>query len=92
MRIQLMITGALVTLVTLVAAAAAAAAGDRAVTADERVKLTAAVAAQGCSGGKMEFDTDDNHYEVDDATCSDGRRYDLKFDTSFNLIEKELED
>jgi hypothetical protein len=40
----------------------------------------------------MEFDTDDNHFEVDDATCRDGRSYDLKFDASFNLIEKELED
>jgi type 1 fimbria pilin len=87
MRTQLMISGALVTLL-----ATATVASDRPVTKDKRVNLTAAVTAQGCSGGKMEFDTDDKHYEVDDAKCSDGRRYDLKFDTSFKLIEKELED
>jgi hypothetical protein len=69
-----------------------ASADDRPVTDDERAKLTAAVAAQGCSGGEMEFDIDDNHFEVDDARCSDGREYDLKFDTSFKLIKKELDD
>jgi hypothetical protein len=61
---------------------------DRPLTDDKRVKLTAAVAAEGCSGGKMEFDIDDNHFEVDDAKCNDGREYDLDFDTSFKLIKK----
>ena len=51
------------------------AATDRPLTDDERVKLGAAVAAQGCSGGQMEFD-DEGYFEVDDATCSDGRKYD----------------
>jgi hypothetical protein len=62
----------------------------RAVTDEERPKLLAALQAQGCSGGKMEFD--DGKFEVDDATCSDGKRYDLDFDTSFRLIRKTLED
>jgi hypothetical protein len=35
---------------------------------------------------------DDGHYEMDDATCRDGRKYDLKFDARFRLIKKELED
>jgi hypothetical protein len=64
---------------------------DRPVTDDEKVKLVAAVTAQGCSGGKMEFD-DDGHYEVDEVTCNDGRKYDLKFDTAFKLINKKLDD
>jgi hypothetical protein len=71
--------------------AISASADDRPVTNDERAKLTAAVAAQGCSGGEMEFDIDDNHFEVDDARCNDGRKYDLKFDAAFGLIEKELD-
>jgi Peptidase propeptide and YPEB domain len=66
-----------------------ASADDRPVTDDESAKLTAAVTAQGCSGGEMEFD--DNHFELDDARC-DGREYDLRFDTSFKLIEKKLDD
>ena len=68
---------------TLVALAAPASA-DRPVTEEERVKLVAAVAAQGCSGGKMEFD--DGKFEVDDAKCGDGKTYDLDFDASFKLI------
>ncbi len=61
----------------------------RAVTDDERAKLVAAMAAEGCTGGKMEFD--DGKFEVDDAQCKDGLRYDLDFDTSFKLIKKKQE-
>jgi hypothetical protein len=64
---------------------------DRPVTEEERTKLIAAVNAAGCEGGTLEFD-DDGHFEVDDARCNDGRRYDLVFDTTFKLIKKELED
>jgi hypothetical protein len=46
---------------------------DRPVTDEERGKLVAAVAAEGCEGGRLEYD-DDGHFEVDDARCSDGRR------------------
>ena len=63
---------------------------DRPVTDDERTKLVAAVTAQGCSGGTMEFD--DDHYEVDDAKCNDGREYELKFDSAFKLMSKDLDD
>lgn len=62
---------------------------DRPVTAEEQAKLLAAVEAQGCSGGKMEFD--DGYYEVDDATCADGQVYDLKFDQQFRLVKKKLD-
>ena len=80
---------ALAAVVLLIGAPALA--KDRSVTNEEGAKLAAAVAAQGCSGGKLEFD-DDGHFEVDDARCSDGRKYDLKFDTSFRLTKKELDD
>jgi hypothetical protein len=63
---------------------------DRPVTADEGVKLGQALAEQGCSGGKHEFD--DGKFEVDDAKCSDGKTYDLDFDASYKLIKKKLED
>jgi Fe-S cluster assembly iron-binding protein IscA len=65
---------------------------ERPVTDEERTKLAAAIAEQGCSGGEMEFDIDDNEFDVDDVRCNDGRKYDLTFDTSFKLIKKELED
>jgi hypothetical protein len=74
----------------LLAIGAPALAKDRPVTDEERAKLVAAVAAQGCSGGKMEFD--DGHFEVDDAKCNDGREYDLEFDIAFNLIKKKVDD
>jgi hypothetical protein len=65
-------------------------ADDRPVTAEEGAQLVAALQAQGCTGGKMEFD--DGKFEVDDAKCSDGRTYDLDFDASFKLVKKDLED
>ena len=38
----------------------------------------------------MEFD--DGAFEVEDAKCADGKSYDLKFDKSFKLINKERAD
>lgn len=51
---------------------------DRQVTEDERAKLSAAVQAEGCSGGEFELDEDDQQFEVDDAVCADGKKYDLR--------------
>jgi hypothetical protein len=84
MRNSLFVSGALLLLVMVPARA------DRPVTDEERAKLLPAIAAAGCSGGKLEFD--DGKFEVDDATCKDGKTYDLKFDAGFRLIKKELED
>ena len=64
---------------------------DRAVTEDERTKLVAAAQAEGCSGGKFEFDEDDQEFEVNDAACADGKKYELKFDTQMRLKKKELD-
>ena len=57
-------------------------AADRPVTEDERGKLVAALLAEQCSGGKMEFDEDDQQFEVDDAVnVRTAEKYDpLKFD------------
>ncbi|WP_347265041.1 PepSY domain-containing protein [Nitrobacter sp.] len=62
----------------------------RAVTEEERSKLVEALQAQGCTGGKMEFDN--GKFEIDEAECPDSKRYDFDFDTSFRLISKKLED
>jgi hypothetical protein len=64
---------------------------DRSVTEDERARLVAAVQAEGCSGGKFELDEDDQQFEVDDAVCADGKKYDLKFDKQMRLIRKNLD-
>lgn len=64
---------------------------DRQVTEDERAKLVAAVQAEGCSGGEFEFDEDDQQFEVDDAVCADGKKYDLKFDPQMKLKRKSLD-
>jgi hypothetical protein len=72
--------------------AAVPAAAGRPVTDAERASLASAVAAQNCSGGKMEWDEKDQHFEVEDVTCGDGRMYELKFDKSFQLIRKKLDD
>lgn len=85
MRFQLWMATAV-----LLFAGGAALADDRALNADESTKLAAAVTAEGCSGGVMQFDY--GRYEVDDAQCADGRRYDLDFDRAFKLISKEVDD
>ncbi|MET0678257.1 MAG: PepSY domain-containing protein [Bradyrhizobium sp.] len=64
---------------------------DRAVTQEERAKLVAAVQAEGCTGGKLEMDEDDQQFEVDDAVCADGKKYDLKFDLQMKLKRKNLD-
>jgi hypothetical protein len=58
--------------------------------ADGKRAELAAHAAEGCSGGEMEFD--DGLYEVEDATCRDGKEYDLVFDANFKLLSKKLDD
>jgi hypothetical protein len=63
---------------------------DRPVTDQERTQLVAAMKAEGCAGGSMEFD--DGRFEVDDARCADGKQYDLDFDTAFKLVKKDLDD
>jgi hypothetical protein len=76
----------------LLATTAPALAKDRPVTSGERSALTAAITAAGCSGGEMEFEIDENYFEVDNAKCSDGRRYELDFNVEYRLIKKELEE
>jgi hypothetical protein len=77
--------------------ATGALAKDRPVTDQERPKLEAALKEAGCSSGKMEFDDDkaaahpNGKFEVDDATCQDGKKYDLTFDPNFKVLTKKLD-
>jgi L-alanine-DL-glutamate epimerase-like enolase superfamily enzyme len=65
-------------------------ADERPVTEQEQAKLAEALKAQGCSAGKMKVD--DGKFEVDDAMCADGKKYELVFDSDFRLIKKEVDD
>ena len=56
----------------LLIAMVAAAKADRPVTDDERAKLQAAVQAQGCTGGEMEWDEEDKEFEVEGVVCKTG--------------------
>jgi hypothetical protein len=59
---------------------------DTPVTPAEAEKIKAAIEAWGCSGGKMEKETEGTSvYEVDDAKCKDGQ-YDIKLDKDFKVI------
>jgi hypothetical protein len=49
-------------------------------------KIKATLQAWGCSGGKMEQETEGTSvYEVDDAKCKDGQ-YDIKLDKDFKVL------
>ena len=53
---------------------------DTPVTPAEAQKIKAALEAWGCTGGKMEKETEGSGYfEIDDAKCRDGQ-YDIKLD------------
>ena len=59
---------------------------DTPVSPAEAEKIKAALAALGCTGGKMEKETEaSGTFEVDDAKCKDGQ-YDIKLDKDFKLI------
>ena len=59
---------------------------DTPVTPAEAEKIKAAIEAFGCTGGKMEKETEGSGYfEVDDAKCRDGQ-YDIKLDKDFKVI------
>jgi hypothetical protein len=75
------------TLVAFVAMAmSTAASADAPVSEAEAQKIRAALESWGCSGGKMEKETEATSlYEVDDAKCRDGQ-YDIKLDKDFKVI------
>ena len=83
--------------ITLLVPATVTQAKDRPVTDQERPRLEAALKEAGCSGGKMEFDDDkgashpNGKFEIDDATCQDGKKYDLSFGPDFKLLNKKLD-
>ena len=59
---------------------------DTPVTPAEAEKIKAALQGLGCTGGKMEKETEaSGYFEVDDAKCRDGQ-YDIKLDKDFKLI------
>jgi hypothetical protein len=58
---------------------------DTAVTPAEAEKIKAVLEVWGCTGGKMEKETEGSGYfEVDDAKCKDGQ-YDFKLDKDFTV-------
>ena len=70
----------------VVMACSTAGLADTPVSEAEAQKIRAALEAWGCSGGKMEKETEANGlYEVDDAKCKDGQ-YDIKLDKDFKVI------
>ena len=54
---------------------------------DEAKKAVAAAAVWGCEGGTWEKESEGTGvFELDDAKCKDGKKYDLKFDKDYNLV------
>ena len=59
---------------------------DKPVSQADAEKIQTALKAWGCSGGKMEQETEATGvYEVDDAKCHGGQ-YDIKLDKDFKVI------
>lgn len=57
----------------------------RDVTPEERASIESALAAQGCTGGVMNFDDDTNTFEVHNARCN-GRDMSIYLNPSFQIV------
>ena len=70
----------------LLTASSTLALADKPVSPADAEKIQAALKAWGCSGGKMEQESEATGvYEVDDAKCHGGQ-YDIKLDKDFKVI------
>jgi hypothetical protein len=78
-----------IALLGLVGLATTPAQADRRLTSAEKSSIRSALKDMGCSGGRMEFDK--GRFEVDDARCQGGKRFDLTFDRNYKLTNKEAE-
>lgn len=59
----------------------------RALTPEEKSRLTAALLKQGCRNPKaMKFDVETNQFEAEDAVCEGGRKYDIYLDKNFRIV------
>ena len=76
------------TLIALIATflGSAAAQADTAVSSEDAEKIQSALQAWGCSGGKMDKETEATGiFKVDDAKCH-GSEYYIKLDMDFKVI------
>ena len=64
---------------------------DRAPTPEELTKIQSVLKDAGFTAWDQIELEDSGKWEVDDAVAADGKKYDLKLDQSFNIIEKKLD-
>lgn len=77
----------------LLAATAGPGFADRKPTPEERTKIEAVLREQGFTRwGDIEFDDDDQTWEVEDAVAKDGHEYDLTLDKNLAIIGRDNDD
>lgn len=60
---------------------------DEKPSADEMSKMEATAKAWGCKGGAGEKEAEATGvFELNDVTCADGAKYDIKLDKAFKVI------
>lgn len=64
---------------------------DIPVTPQQHTMIESKLTSMGCTGGYMQFDPSDNHFEVNNTTCN-GRVFDITLSKNLELLEKDLED
>ena len=74
--------------------AATPALADRPPTDAERTAIAEKLTAEGfTTWNDIEFDEDDNHWDIDDARTAEGREYDLKLaPETLEILERDLDD
>ena len=65
---------------------------DRAPTPEERAEVEATIKAEGCTGGRIEFDEEGKEFAVKNVQCDDGKPYEFKLDANYAVTKKELDE
>lgn len=87
MRYALSFATALMALAFMIAPGASLA-DDRDPTPEETASVTEALKAQGCTSFD-DIDVEKNGaFDIDDAVCSDGKKYDFTLDAQFGVLSK----
>lgn len=64
---------------------------DRLPTPEERARIEGVLRSKGFTGWEK-IESEDGVWQVDDAIASDGRKYDLKLNATFEIVLQQLED
>lgn len=90
-QLTYLLTGMVMLEMTLTTAIARA--DDRNVTIQERQSILQVLSSMGCTSfDDVEYKIDKRRFEIDDAICDNGQKYEIYLNQNYQVIKKELDD